>query len=123
MVSNNPKEKSWIYFCPCCHNMRIKDAENEFVAQNCNKCGTRMITVCSKEEFNIKKVEEKKKLISDLKADYSDVATPTEIMLKRISENSEKMENSLNTIKNILLFYFTITIIGFVLVFFGLVMR
>jgi len=33
-------EKGWICFYPCCLNMRIKDAENEFIAQNCNKCGT-----------------------------------------------------------------------------------
>jgi len=81
---NNIQSEKQIYFCPYCHHV--------------------------KKEFDKNSTEGKRKLISDLKAKYPEVATPTEVLLGKIYDNSR-------TIKNIIMFYFVLTILGILIVF------
>lgn len=107
---NNIQSEKQIYFCPYCHNMRIRVDTNIYTDRICDRCKSDMILFMSKEEFDKNSTEGKRKLISDLKAKYPEVATPTEVLLGKIYDNSR-------TIKNIIMFYFILTILGILIVF------
>ncbi len=116
-MTSSKQEPSWIYFCPGCHNIRVKETASEDAVQYCNKCGTEMKNVCEKKSFDLRNIEDRKKIISSLKSAYPEAAAPGEILLKRLNESNDKIAASLNTIKNILLFFFVLTLIGLLCVF------
>ena len=108
----NDKIEQRIYVCPYCRNMRVVESENLSIHVICYHCDSPMKYVCSKEEYNKKNTEERNKIINDLKILYPEKFTSTEILLKKILENSKIMNSNLTTIKDIMVFYFVITLIG-----------
>lgn len=107
---NKIQSKKQIYFCPYCHNMRVRTDTSSYTDRICDKCKSEMILFMSQEEFDKNNTEDKKKLVKNLKIKYPEVAQPTEILLGKIWDNSR-------TIKNILLFYFALTILGIIILF------
>lgn len=105
----NIQSQKQIYFCPYCHNMRIRSDTNSYTDKICDRCKSEMILFMSKEEFDRNSAEDKKKLIKNLKIKYPEAASPIEILLGKIWDNSR-------TIKNILLFYFMLTILGIIII-------
>lgn len=113
--TSNSSMEEVIYFCPDCHNIRIK--VGTYTDYVCNRCDCFMIPAMQKKDYDIKTGEQKKQIINNLKATYQEVATPTEILLKRLIVNTNQMNKNLKSIKDMVTFYFVLTIIGIILMF------
>ena len=104
----------YLYFCPKCHNLGSAEHTNPTDYQECSDCKSKMVyTGITKTEWDSKTREEKDKIKAVLNEIYpisnsesSDSASL--IVLNRINDN-------LSTIKNIMIFYLVVSIIGFIL--------
>lgn len=76
-----------------------------------------MTPVIKKTDYDVKTGEQKKQIINNLKATCQEVATPTEILLKKLIANTNQMNDNLNSIKNMITFFFVLTIIGIIIMF------
>lgn len=112
----NIKEKR-IYICPYCHKTRVIENENQYIHVVCYHCDSQMNYVCSKKEYMEKTKDEKEKIINDLKVLYPEVFTPSEILLKKLLQNIKVMNTNLCTIKNIMVFYLVLTLLGLFIAF------
>ena len=104
----------YLYFCPKCHNLGSAEHTNPTEYQMCSDCKSGMVyTGLTKAEWNSKTREEKDKIKALLNKKYpipssenSDSASL--VVLNRINDN-------LSTIKNIMVFYLIVSIIGSIL--------
>lgn len=108
-TSNNNSKEQIVYFCPRCHNIRVMKVKT-YVDKLCNRCDSEMLNIMPKEQFVEYTENEKKKLIQDLKSKHPNIASPTEILLMKINDNTR-------TIKNILTFYLLMTLLGIFILF------
>ena len=113
--TSNENEEKMIYFCPECHNIRVK--VGSYTNYICNRCDSFMTPVIKKTDYDVKTGEQKKQIINNLKATCQEVATPTEILLKKLIANTRQMNENLNSIKNMITFFFVLTIIGIIIMF------
>lgn len=114
-ISSNVNLDEFIYFCPSCHNIRIKSGIN--IDYKCNRCNSNMVSVISKKDYENRNEQQRKQIINDFKATYSEVATPTEILLKKLIQNTNNINKTLISINEMLTFFFILTIIGIILMF------
>ncbi len=103
----------YLYFCPKCHNLGSAEHHNPTDYQACSDCQSQMVYAgVTKEEWDSKTREEKDKIKAMLREKYP-ISSPESsdsaslIVLNRINDN-------INIIKNIMIFYLVISIIGFI---------
>lgn len=111
--SANSNVEEILYFCPSCHNIRVKNGA--YTNYTCNRCESYIIPVISKMDYNNRNEQQRKQIIKDFKSTYPEVATPTEILLKRLIVNTNYINNHLSSIRSMITFYFVLTIIGVIL--------
>lgn len=70
-----------------------------------------------KKDYENRNEQQRKQIINDFKATYSEVATPTEILLKKLIQNTNNINKTLISINEMLTFFFILTIIGIILMF------
>lgn len=101
----------YIYYCPNCHYLGSAEhsAPNEY--QGCSECKSAMVYAgYTKAEWDTKSKEEKEQIKAQLKDKYpasasTSVNLPSPDALSKINDN-------INTIKNILMFYLILSIVG-----------
>lgn len=101
----------YIYYCPNCHYLGSAEHKTPNEYQGCSECKSAMVYAgYTKAEWDTKSKEEKEQIKAQLKDKYpasasTSVNLPSPDVLSKINDN-------INTIKNILMFYLILSIVG-----------
>lgn len=112
--TTNANIEEIVYFCPFCHNIRIKSGL--LTNYRCNRCESYIVPVISKKDYGKKNEQQKKQIIKDYKSRYPEVATPTEILLKKLIDSTNSLNKSITSINRVLTFFFILTIINIIII-------
>ena len=122
MVETMYLGEKYIYQCSKCHFLASIGGDTNKINQ-CRKCNSIMInTQITKDEWDAKTKEEKiasvkkaqRSIAERNAANVDSAALLTEIC--NVNNNIKTMNSNLNTIKNILMFYFVMSMIGVVII-------